>query len=206
MRNSLTTVIETLTGSTEEIFALRISTSTYCTCLVNLLSIYALHQTPKTMLKLYTALDEAISRIPSTEGIQLLGDFNARVGADSGTWPILPRSPRHWHGERNGQRLLELCCPMECVNNTCFQGKEFHRVYWKHPRSRHWHQLHLVIITRSADLKCVLHTRSYHSATCDTNHSLVASKVRLTPKKLHHSKTKGYPHVNTRCTADPDRV
>lgn len=34
----------------------------------------------------YEALDEAISRISSTEGMYLLGDLNARVGADSEAW------------------------------------------------------------------------------------------------------------------------
>ena len=73
---------------------------------------------------------------------------------------------------------------------------------WSHFRSHHWHQLDLVI-TRRVDLSSVLHTRSYHSADCDTDHSLVASKVRLKPRKLHHGKTMGRPHINTCGTSDP---
>ena len=59
---------------------------------------------------------------------------------------------------------------------------------WRQPWSRHWHQLDLVI-TRRADLSSVLHTRSYQSSDCDTDHSLVTSKVRLMSRKIHHSKT-----------------
>lgn len=37
-------------------------------------------------------------------------------------------------------------------------------------------------------INCVLSTRSYHSADCDTDYSLVGSKVRLQPKSIHYSK------------------
>ena len=56
---------------------------------------------------------------------------------------------------------------------------------------------------RRADLSSVLHTRSYYSADCDMDHSLVASKVRLKPRKIHHGKTKGCPRINTCGTSDP---
>lgn len=77
-----------------------------------------------------------------------------------------------------------------------------HEVSWRHPRPCHWHQLDLVI-TRRADLSTILHTRSYHSADCDTDHSIVASKVRLKPRKIHHVKPKGFPSINTCGTSDP---
>ena len=50
-------------------------------------------------------------------------------------------------------------------------------------------------------MKQHLQTRVYHSADCDTDHSLIASGVKLTPKKLHHSKQKGQPRINTSKTA-----
>ena len=84
---------------------------------------------------------------------------------------------------------------------TLIKCKELHKASWRHPRSR-WHQLDLVI-TRRADLRSVLHTRSYHSADCDTDHSLIASKVRLKPRKIHHGKTKGCPRINSCGTSNP---
>ncbi|XP_022810601.1 uncharacterized protein LOC111347641, partial [Stylophora pistillata] len=86
-----------------------------------------------------------------------------------------------------------------------FKCKELHKVSWRHSRSRHWHKLDLVI-TRRADLSSVLHTRSYHSADCDTDHSLVGSKIRLKPCKIYHAKTKGCPRINTCATADPAKA
>ena len=46
----------------------------------------------------------------------------------------------------------------------------------RHPLSLNWHQLDLVI-TRRAELASVFLTHSYHNANCDTDHSLVVSKV-----------------------------
>ncbi|XP_076444017.1 uncharacterized protein LOC143282301 [Babylonia areolata] len=41
-------------------------------------------------------------------------------------------------------------------------------------------------------------------ADCDTDHSLVGCKVRLQPKRIHHSKKKSRPRINTARTAIPD--
>ena len=150
----------------------------------------------------FEALDETISRIPSTDALYLLGDFNARVGADREAWPSCLGAYGRGKMNDNGQRLLELCCYHGlCVTNTSFPCKEIHQVSWRHPRSRHWHQLN-----KRRDIASVLLTRTYHSADCDTDHSLVASKVRIVPRKLHHSKTKGRPRVITCCTSNPAKT
>lgn len=99
----------------------------------------------------------------------------------------------------NGQRLLELCSYRKlCISNTFLNTKPHHRVSWRHLRSRHWHQLNLIISVS------VLATRSFHSADCDTDHTLVYSKVRLLPRKIHHqSKQKRPPRINIAKTSDP---
>ena len=49
-------------------------------------------------------------------------------------------------------------------------------------------------------------TQTYHSADCDTDHSLVLSKITLSPKKLHYAKPKGLPKINTSHTNDAERI
>ena len=69
----------------------------------------------------------------------------------------------------------------QCITRTnSFRTKPQHRVSWRHPRSKHWHQLDLILVRRAA-IKSVLHTRSYRSADCDTDHSLVCCKIRYRP-------------------------
>ena len=53
-------------------------------------------------------------------------------------------------------------------------------------------------------LNSVLLTRTYHSADCDTDHSMVASEVRLQPKQIHRSKTKGRLRLNTSNTSNSE--
>ena len=95
----------------------------------------------------------------------------------------------------NGQRLLELCTFHDlCIKNS-FRTKPKHKVSWRHPRSKHCHQLDLILVRRAA-IKNVLHTRSYHSVDCDADHSLVCCKIRRQPKKSHHTKTKGISRID----------
>uniref|UniRef100_A0ABM5FF36 Uncharacterized protein n=1 Tax=Pogona vitticeps TaxID=103695 RepID=A0ABM5FF36_9SAUR len=107
---------------------------------------------------------------------------------------------------KNGQRLLEFCCYYGlCVSNTFFNTKLQHRVSWRHPRSKHWHQLDL-ILTRRSSLASVTITRSYQSADCDTDHSLVCSRVKLRTKKLYHMKKEGRPRIDINKTHDQRKV
>ena len=86
--------------------------------------------------------------------------------------------------------LTPFCPPLkrpQGLTNTFFPTKPHHRGSWRHPRSRHWHQLDF-FITRRSLLKQVLVTCSL--ADCDTDHSLVDCKVRLFPRRVHRSKPK----------------
>ena len=130
----------------------------------------------------------------------LLGDFNARVASDHDSWSSCLDPHGVGSMNENEQWLLELCTLNElCINNFFFQSKAQHNVSWRHPRSKHWRQLDL-IITRPCHLQNVLLTRSYHSADCYTDHSFVCSKIRLQPKRLHRSKSPEKPRINTNCT------
>ena len=203
VRNSLVGCTEPPIAGTERLLALRLLTSSG---VANILTAYAptLCSTAEEKDKFYQALDEKLSGIPSSEGLYLLGDFNARVGANHEAWPSCLGSFGRGKINENGQRLLELSCQHGlCVTNTYFRCKDIHQASWRHPRSRHWHQLDLVI-TRRRNIGSVLLTRSYHSADCDTDHALVASKLRLTPKRIHHSKTKGRPRINTSCAGNSE--
>ena len=106
----------------------------------------------------------------------------------------------------NGQRLLEFCTLNHlCITNTFFQTKPQHKVSWRHPRSKYWHQLDL-IVTRRVHLNNVLTTRSFQSADCDTDHSLVCSRVRVQPKKMHRAKPPGKPRIDVGQTSNHLRL
>ena len=158
----------------------------------------------------YENLASIIRNISSKEQVVVLGDFNARVGADHDSWPFCLGQFGMGKMNENGQRLLELCTFHDvCITNSFFPTKPQHKVSWRHPRSKHWHQLDLILVRRAAN-KNVLHTRSYHSADCDTDHSLVCCKIRMQPKKkkkkkkLHRTKTKEIPRIDVNKISQPD--
>ena len=105
----------------------------------------------------------------------------------------------------NGQRLLEVCCFHNlCVTSTYFRDKDRRKASWTHPRFNHWHLLDLVI-TRADSINNVCNTKAYQSADCDTDHSSVASWVKVTPKGLQYAKKKCQPRINTNHTLDPEK-
>ncbi|KAL8575822.1 hypothetical protein ACOMHN_014827 [Nucella lapillus] len=63
-----------------------------------------------------------------------------------------------------------------------------------------------MVIVRRTSLKFVLCTRTYHSADCDTDHSLVCSKIRLLPEKILHNKQAGKPRIDTTKMQYPEKV
>ncbi|XP_076041799.1 uncharacterized protein LOC143025684 [Oratosquilla oratoria] len=204
VRNTLLSMVEPGDKGSERLMTLRLYTSEGP---VTLVSAYAptLTSTAEAKDEFYINISNIVKNIAPKEQVIILGDFNARVGADHDFWPSCLGHFGIGKINDNGQRLLEFCSYNSlCVTNS-FQTKPQHRVSWCHPRSKHWHQLDLILIRRS-NIKLVQITRTYHSADCDTNHSLVCCKIRLQPKKLHKSKQKGKPRMNTTGMHLPEKV
>ncbi|XP_069768463.1 craniofacial development protein 2-like [Narcine bancroftii] len=110
----------------------------------------ALNQTqaePAEKNKFYTDLRNLIQRTPTADKVVILGDFNARVGKDSETWPGI--LGKHGVGKcnDNGHLLLELCAEQRLViTNTLFQQRDSLKTTWMHPRSKHWHLLDYILV------------------------------------------------------------
>ncbi|XP_047500203.1 uncharacterized protein LOC125046469 [Penaeus chinensis] len=195
-------MIEPPTNGSERILTMRLNTTT---CPVTLISVYAptLMASSDTKDEFYENLCATLLKVPPKDQVILLGDFNARVGSDYEAWPSCLGKLNVGKVNENGQRLLEFCTRFNlCVANSFFQTKPQNKVSWRHPRSKHWHQLDLVLVRRS-NLNSIKVVRSYHSADCDTDHLLVCCKVKLFPKKMFFSKAKGKPRLNTANMQDP---
>ena len=195
-------MVEPGSGVSERLLTLCLNSTTGP---VTLISVYAptLSSTPDTKDMFYENLASIIRNIASKEQVVVLGDFSARVGADQNSWPSCLGQFGEGKMNEHGQRLLELCTFHGlCITNS-FRTKSQHKVSWRHPRSKHWHQLDLILV-RCAAIKNVLHTRSYHSADYDTDHSLMCCKIRMQPKKFHRPKTKGIPRIDASKMSQPD--
>ena len=88
------------------------------------ISVYAptMQHTAEFKEQFYSELRAAIVATPKSDKLTILGDFNARVGADFSAWEGV--LGRHGVGKcnSNGQLLLELCMTHNLlVTNTIFQ-------------------------------------------------------------------------------------
>ena len=183
----------------ERILSLRLQTSSGP---VSLISAYApsLASTAEAKEKFYDDLSVAIRRIPDRELLFIAGDFKARVGVDHNSWPTCLGQFSIGKMNENGQRLLELCCHHElCVSNAFFNTKPQHRVSWRHPRSKQWHQFDLILNRRALQ-------HQDNSQLPDTDHSLVCSKVKLRAKSLLRTRKEGRPRMDTSKIRDQRKV
>ena len=205
VKNSLLAMIEPGHNGNERLMTLRLHSSVGP---VHLISAYAptLNSPDDTKDEFYGMLEAIVRDIPEKDHLIILGDLNARVGADYESWPTCIGKYGVGKINANGQRALEFCTFNKlCITNTFFASKPQHKVSWRHPRSKHWHQLDL-IITRRAAIKDVLQTRSFHSADCDTDHTLVCSKIKLIPKKVHRCKPAGKQKIDGSKTSIPAKA
>lgn len=158
---------------------------------LHLISVYAptLPSSEDVKQKFYDELRNVLAKIPTTDKIILLGDFNARVGTEHEAWTDV--LGRHGVGNcnTNGFALLQVCAEFNLsITNTFFRLPNKLKTSWMHPRSKHWHLLDYVIVRRS-DIKDVLITRAMRGAEGWTDHRLIRSQMRLhykPPRRAQH--------------------
>ncbi|CAB3224565.1 unnamed protein product [Arctia plantaginis] len=88
---------------------------------------------------------------------------------------------------------------MECPNYEDRPPGELWRLRNAQEASRYIRNhgdIHAPAIASKRDLRDTHHTRSCHSAECYTNHSLVASRIAISPKKIHSSRPQGFKKVD----------
>ena len=206
LKNSL---VEKLTESptyiSERLMTLRLplARGEYAT----VISAYAptLKSDEETKDQFYNSLIDTLSRINRTDKVILLGDFNARVGKDSEMWPGVLGGHGVGNMNSNGLRLLTLCTEHNLsLTNTFFRMRDKYKTSWMHPRSRHWHLIDYIAISRN-DLSTVIKTRAMRGAECSTDHRLIVSDMRLSIRPKTRLRSRTVKKLNTRLLKDPEK-
>jgi hypothetical protein len=149
---------------------------------MTVVSVYAptLVSSEEDITSFYHALRALITSIPHSESLVILGDFNARVGSDSETWPCLG-SFGTGKLNANGLLLLKLCMELNLtITNTFFHQK--HNSTWFHPQSKHGHVLDYIVCRRS-DIRNFCKVRVMRGADCDTDHLMVRAKLKISIRR-----------------------
>ena len=188
------------TGISERLIILRISIGK--TRYAIIISAFAPTMTNRDQTKeeFYELLGQTVQKIPPTDKVIILGDFNARVGDDFTSWPIALGKFGRDKSNSNCEQLFSICTQFNlAITNTFFKMPDHWYYSWQHPRSKRCHLLDYVI-TRRVDLADIRSTRAMRGADCSTDHYLIRSlcnlhikphrrKVGSTPvKKLNVSK------------------
>ncbi|XP_030840865.1 craniofacial development protein 2-like [Strongylocentrotus purpuratus] len=159
--------------------------------IMNIIQVYAptsAHSEQESDL-FYDALQLHIQKVPRKENIIVMGDLNAKVGADHGVWA--PTLGKFGLGQinRRGEKLLEFCMLHGmAVCNTYFQHKECRRATWTSPGGHYRNQIDF-IITKLGNIKTFQNCRSYCSADIGSDHNLVLANVKFSPTKTKRMKS-----------------
>ena len=83
----------------------------------------------------YKELSVTQANLPAHDIKLVLGDFNARVGRDTKTWPgVIGAHSFHQSDNDNGVRTLDFCTINDLtIGGTLFQHKNIHKGTWLSP-------------------------------------------------------------------------
>ena len=131
----------------------------------------------------YHELSQVLDKIPLSDKVLLLGDFNARVGTDHEGWEGVLGKHGVGNENSNGTALLSLCSQRDLViTNTLFHQDERFKTTWMHPGTKKWHLIDYAI-TRKRDVKDVLHTKAMCGSLICSDHKLIKCKLAVQSRK-----------------------
>ena len=126
----------------------------------------------------YERLEREYDRCPDHDIKIVLGDFNAKIGKERIFGPTIGQFSLHDETSDNGMRLSGFAAAKNMVvSSTRFRHLDIHKATWLSPDQETRNQIdHVVIDGRHSS--SVLDVRSIRGANIDSDHYLVAAKVR----------------------------
>ena len=129
-----------------------------------------------------TEVQDVFDKIPQSDILLLLGDFNARVGRrDAGNDLWSGTLGCHGLGDRNqaGEEFLQFCATNQLtVMNTWFKKRKIHLGTWMHPATKICHMIDYVVLRASQRVFCT-DVRVMRGANCWSDHRIVRAKLRM---------------------------
>ena len=176
-------------------------------CNLHIISAYAptMTQSQEVREQFYDELYQILDKIPPSDKLLLLGDFNARVGVDHEGWDGVLGKHGVGNENSNGTALLSLCSQKELIiTNTLFRQDERFITSWMHPGNKKWHLIDYVI-TRKRDAKDVLHTKAMCGSLICSDHKLIKCKLAVQRRKpVRHNVQNPLRKLNTNKLSIPE--
>ena len=134
---------------------------------------------PGIKSKFMEELQDVLDKVPSSDLLLLLGDFNARVGCSDTNGRGIRGRYGIGAGNKAGDRLLEFCAVNQLtVMNTWFAKKDIHLATWQHPATRQQYMIDYVLMCAGQRTVCT-DVQVMRGASCWTDHHMVRAKLRV---------------------------
>ena len=136
---------------------------------------------PAIVQKFMDDLRGVLDKIPTSDMLMLLGDFNTRVGSSGENDLWLGVHGRHGVVGCNeaGETFPEFyALHLFTIMNTWLGKKQHHLARWKHPATKQAHMIDYVIM-RADQHFFFTDVQVMSSANCWSDHSVVTAKVRI---------------------------
>jgi hypothetical protein len=127
----------------------------------------------------YEALENTLRKAKRSEITMVIGDLNAKVGADNTNFEQV--MGRHGLGtiNENGERFVELCSNNNLViGGTLFPHKRIHKVTWESPDQTTQNQIDHITINKKWR-RSLLDVRAFRGADAASDHQLIIGCVQL---------------------------
>ncbi|XP_065356710.1 uncharacterized protein LOC135951064 [Calliphora vicina] len=127
----------------------------------------------------YDSLTNAIGTIMKNDMKVLMGDFNAKVGAENTDLQHIMGVHGIGTMNNNGERLVELCGVNEFkIGGTLFPHKHCHKVTWRSPDNKTENQIdHICVSAKWSN--CLCDVRNRRGADIGSDHHLLVGNLRF---------------------------
>ena len=144
----------------------------------------------------YEQLQMVVSKVPRHDMLLIMGDLNAKVGADNTEFE--KSMGKHGCGTRNDneERLIDFCLNNnQVIGGTLFPHKDIHKLTWKSPDGRTTNQIDHIIINNKWR-RSLFDVKVYRGADVNSDHYLskaaIKLKLRRKPKQQEISRNLTY--------------
>ena len=127
----------------------------------------------------YEQLQYKVSKVPQHDMLLIMGNTNAKIGADNSNCEDVMR--KHGCGIMNnkGERLVEFCLNNNrVIGGTIFPHKNIYELTWKTADGRTIYQIDHVI-TNKKWRTSLLDVKVYRGADINSDHYMLSAKVKL---------------------------
>jgi exonuclease III len=125
----------------------------------------------------YEELEQVFNQLSRYHMKILIGNFNAKVGREDISKPIIGNESLHEANNDNGVRVVNFATSKNLILKSTFPHRDIHKHTWTSPDGVIHNQTDHVLIDKRRHSN-LLDNRSFRGADCDTDHCPVVAKLR----------------------------